>query len=84
VTVTAIKNIRINIDELNEIPTNGTSLDHWVQVDYAPDLGVEVILKPMTKMAYLSTTSVFLASGWNNVSFRVFNNATEEALLKGN
>jgi len=45
--VTNNKNIRIDVSNLNEIPIGGTSLDTLISVDYAPNLGMEILLSSL-------------------------------------
>jgi hypothetical protein len=43
-------------------------------VDFAPDLGVEILFRPLSKTVYMASKTVLIGSGQNNATFRVISN----------
>lgn len=63
VKVTNNKNIRVYVPTLNEVPIGGNSLDTIVTVDYAPDLGFEILLTSLTTAITLDKRSMQFVAG---------------------
>ncbi|CAD8123188.1 unnamed protein product [Paramecium sonneborni] len=84
VKVTNNKNIRVNVPTLNEVPIGGNSLDTYVTVDYAPDLGFEILLTSFSTALTLDKRSMQFVAGQNNATFRVSCNKTEYYKLSNN
>ena len=51
------------MDSFNEVPIGGTSLDTWISVDFAPNLGFEILLTSLSSVLYLSTRSLQFIAG---------------------
>ncbi|CAD8173591.1 unnamed protein product [Paramecium pentaurelia] len=84
VKVTNNKNIRVNVPTLNEVPIGGNSLDTYVSVDYAPDLGFEILLTSLSTALTLDKRSMQFVAGQNNATFRVSCNKTEYQKVSSN
>ena len=77
VQVTRTGKIRILVPDLWEIPLGGTSTDQLITIDFAPDLGFEMIFRPLSLTVTMMTKTVTIAGGQNQAMFRVVSNKTE-------
>lgn len=79
VQVTKVRNIRITVAPLTQIPLSktGTTLNQLVSIDFAPDLGVEVTIQSFTNTIIVDPPTVTLTTGANNGTFRLICNLTE-------
>ena len=66
------------MNEINDIPLGGTSLPISFFTDYAPDIGVEILVSLRDNYPYLalSTPSVVFESAMNTNTFEVFERLT--------
>eukprot|EP00828_Plagiopyla_frontata_P048232 TRINITY_DN9178_c0_g1_i1.p1 TRINITY_DN9178_c0_g1~~TRINITY_DN9178_c0_g1_i1.p1 ORF type:complete len:546 (+),score=71.98 TRINITY_DN9178_c0_g1_i1:127-1764(+) len=78
VTVTKLQNIVIDIGDVFEIPYGGNSLPIIFHTDYAPNLGIEIIVTFEENYPGLSLSSknVILTAGQNNNSFTIISSNT--------
>lgn len=88
VTVTKLKNIVIDIGDVFEIPFGGNSLPVIFHTDYAPNLGIEIIVTFDENYPglSLSTKNVILTAGQNNNSFTILSSnktAGAESIERG-